>query len=138
MAVAAGQPARRQSLQAIDDQDHSQAERGDRAEAEEQRAEEAVVASLLVVDRQESRDRPVHPERRNHLPEIDDGQRVGECSVVGLRQVADRQDLDKKVDGHRDRASEEEETRAADLRSSARRRVRCRRLGDIRRGRVVG
>ena len=62
---------------------------------------------------------------------VDDREGVRERPVVGLRQVADRQDLDEEVDGHRDRPADEQQARAADLRAGARRRGRRGRLDQV-------
>ena len=113
--VVADQRARQHALEAVDEHEREQADGRHRPDGQDDRPEELLVLPLLVVDGDEARDRPVEAERGEARAEADEGECVGERAVVGLRQVADDQDLDDEVDAERHHPPDQEQARAADL-----------------------
>src|SRR2546426_3438304 len=96
----------------VDEPDNGESQGQDRAHHQEKGAEYSVVITLFLIDRDEPRDRLVQAKgsdngtNRYHL------ERIGQGAEVVLREIADRQNLDRQVEHQGEQPAKKEETGA--------------------------
>ncbi len=92
-----------------------EADRDDGQQDDRDRSPHPAVVAALLVDRREPADRSLHAEQADGRPDGHDRERQREGAVVGLREMADDQDLGDEIQAQPEHPTDQEQARAADL-----------------------